>query len=101
MLRAFAEQNPLHPRADDALYNAGLGLMGLGEVEAAAGVFDRLTVRNPAGDMVVSALLKLAECRSRLNHRDDARALYTKVLLNYPGTPEANQAEQRLASMAR
>ena len=35
-LRAFADQNPRHPRADNALYFAGLGLIGLKDYEGAS-----------------------------------------------------------------
>ncbi len=36
----------------------------------------------------------------KLNQRDDARALYTRVITQFPGTAAATQAEQRLASLS-
>jgi tol-pal system protein YbgF len=99
-LRAFAEQNPRHSRADNALYFSGLGLIGLKDHASAATVFERLIESYPAGDAVLDGMLRLAECRVKLNQPDDARALYTRVITQFPGTAAATQAEQRLASLS-
>ncbi|MFE8597487.1 tetratricopeptide repeat protein [Archangium violaceum] len=99
-LQAFAEQNPRHPRADNALYFSGLGQMGLKDHASAAKSFERLISSYPAGDAVLDGMLRLAECRMRLNQKDDARALYTRILTQFPGTAAATQAEQRLASLS-
>jgi TolA-binding protein len=48
---------------------------------------------------VLDGMLRLAECRLKLNQREDARALYTRVITQFPGTAAATQAEQRLASL--
>ncbi|HYI00464.1 tetratricopeptide repeat protein [Hyalangium sp.] len=98
-LQSFAEQNPRHPRADNALYFAGLGMVGLNDHAGAALVFERLIETYPAGDAVLDGMLRLAECRLKLNQREDARALYTRVITQFPGTAAATQAEQRLASL--
>ncbi|MCY1076999.1 tetratricopeptide repeat protein [Archangium lansingense] len=99
-LLAFAEEHPRHPRADNALYFSGLGQMGLKEHASAAKTFERLIAQYPAGDAVLDGMLRLAECRLRLNQKDDARALYTRILTQFPGTAAATQAEQRLASLS-
>jgi TolA-binding protein len=99
-LQSFAEQNPRHPRADNALYFAGLGMIGMNDHGGAALVFERLIETYPAGDAVLDGMLRLAECRLKLNQRDDARALYTRVITQFPGTAAATQAEQRLASLS-
>lgn len=99
-LLGFAEQNPRHARADNALYFSGLGQMGLKDFTSAAGTFERLITRYPAGDAVLDGMLRLAECRLRLEQKDDARALYTRILTQFPGTAAATQAEQRLASLS-
>jgi len=99
-LLQFAEQNPRHPRADNALYFSGLGLVGLKDHASAAKIFVRLIESYPAGDAVLDGMLRLAECRLRLNQKDAARALYTRILTQFPGTAAATQAEQRLASLS-
>jgi len=98
-LRRFSEENPRHPRADNALYFSGLGQMGLNEFKDAARTFERLLATYPAGDAMLDGMLRLAECRMRLNQAADARALYTRVVTQFPGTAAATQAEQRLAAL--
>lgn len=98
-LRRFSEENPRHPRADNALYFSGLGQMGLNEFKDAAKTFERLIATYPAGDAMLDGMLRLAECRVRLNQAADARALYTRVVTQFPGTAAATQAEQRLAAL--
>lgn len=99
-LQAFAEQYPRHSKADNALYFSGLGRMGLKDFASAAPLFERLIETYPAGDAVLDGMLRLAECRVKLNQKDDARALYTRVITQFPGTAAATQAEQRLASLS-
>ncbi len=100
-LQRFADDNPRHPRADNALYFRGLGLLGLQDYPAAAAAFEALLKRYPAGDAVQDGMLRLAECRVRLKQAPEARELYTRLLTQYPGTAAASQAEQRLASLPR
>jgi tol-pal system protein YbgF len=96
-LQRFAAENPRHPKADNALYLSGVGLMGQGSFEAAAGAFERVIAAYPAGDAVKDAMVRLAECRTRLKSPAQARALYSEVLKKYPGSAAANEATQRLA----
>jgi len=98
-LQKFAVENPRHPKADNALYFSGVGLMGLGEYERAASTFEQVISGYPAGDALKDTMLKLAECRARLNRRTEARALYTQLVRLYPGTAAATQAQARLASL--
>ncbi|WP_370458857.1 tetratricopeptide repeat protein [Aggregicoccus sp. 17bor-14] len=100
-LERFADENPRHPRADNALYFRGLGLMGLQEFPEAAQAFEALLKRYPAGDAVQDGMLRLAECQLRLKKSTEARELYNRLLTQYPGTAAASQAEQRLASLPR
>ncbi|RKH67830.1 hypothetical protein D7X55_33760 [Corallococcus sp. AB049A] len=99
-LTRFAADNPRHPRADNALYFSGLGQMGLKDTVGAARTFEKLIKNYPAGDAVQDGMLRLAECRVRLNQAVDARALYTRVVTQFPGTAAATQAEQRLAALS-
>ncbi|MBJ6764283.1 tetratricopeptide repeat protein [Myxococcaceae bacterium JPH2] len=99
-LARFAAENPRHPRADNALYFSGLGQVGLKDYAAAAKTFERLIETYPAGDAMLDGMLRLAECRVRLNQAAQARALYTRVVTQFPGTAAATQAEQRLAALS-
>jgi TolA-binding protein len=99
-LLLFAQDNPRHPRADNALYFSGLGQMGLKDYAVAAKTFQRLIDSYPAGDAVLDGMLRLAECRLKMDQKEDARAMYTRILTQFPGTAAATQAEQRLASLS-
>lgn len=100
-LQRFASENPKDAKADNALYYSGVGLMGMSEYEAAASVFQKLIEKYPAGDAVQDGMLKLGECTIRLNRKHDAQDIYKKVVLNFPGTEAASQAEKRLIALSR
>jgi len=99
-LQRFTLEHPRHPKADNALYFSGIGLMGEESWAEAAKTFSQLLSQYPAGDAVVDGLLKLAECRTRLNQRKEAKALYVQLISQYPGTAAATQAESRLAQLS-
>lgn len=99
-LISFAGEYPKHPRADNALYFAGIGQMALKEYENAEKTFHDALARYPAGDTVLDSMLKLAECRFKLNRPQDARATWEKIVAGFPGTAAATAAQQRLASLS-
>ncbi len=98
-LQKFAAESPRHPHADNALYFIGLGLMGLKDFEGAAKSFEDVVQKYPAGDAVLESMLKLGECRVRLNKPADARVVYQKIVASYPGTTAATAARARLSSL--
>lgn len=101
MLQQFARDWPKHPRADNALFYAGVGLMAAREFKDAETVLEQAVRQYPAGDATLDAMMKLAECRSRLNRQADARATWEKIVANYPGTQAATLAQSRLASASQ
>lgn len=98
-LLQFATDWPRHPRADNALYFAGMGMMALKDFEGAAKTFERGVAKYPAGDVVLDSMLKLAECRVKLNRPREAKATWEKIVSSFPGTAAATQAQARLASL--
>lgn len=98
-LQRFAADSPRHPHADNAIYFVGLGQMGLNDFDGAARSFEEVITRYPAGDAVLDSLLKLGECRVRLNKPADARVVYQKIVSSYPGTTAATAAKARLTSL--
>ncbi len=97
-LERFANEYPKHPKADNAIYYSGLGLLGMSAFDDAARRFEAVAKRYPAGDAVQDALLRLAECRIRTNKPAEARAVYEKILKQFPGSAAANVASTRLSS---
>lgn len=98
-LQKFAQDAPKHSKADNALYFSGVGLMGLNAYEDAARAFEEVQARYPAGDAVQDSMLKLAECRMKLNKPAEARAVYQKIVSRFPGTAAADQAQGRLTQL--
>ncbi|MBL9038671.1 MAG: tetratricopeptide repeat protein [Archangium sp.] len=98
-LQSFAAEWPKHPRADNALYFAGIGQLALKDVDAAEKTFHGVITRYPAGDALLDSLLKLAECKVKLNRQREARATWEKIIASFPGTAAATQAQQRLAAV--
>jgi TolA-binding protein len=98
-LQKFAAEHPRHPKADNALYLSGVGLLGQANYEGASGTFERLVAVYPASDTAQEAMLRLAECRLRLKRPAEARAWYQRVVRDFPGSAEAAQASQRLNSI--
>lgn len=100
-LQQFARDWPKHPHADNALFYAAVGLMAGREFKDAENVLEQTIRQYPAGDATLEALVKLAECRARLNRQADARATWEKIVANYPGTQAATLAQSRLASASQ
>lgn len=99
-LISFSTGYPKHPRADNALYFAGVGQMALKEYENAEKTFHESMTRYPAGDTVLDSMLKVAECRFKLNRPLEAKATWEKIVAGFPGTAAATAAQQRLASLS-
>lgn len=98
-LLQFASDWPRHPKADNALYLAGLGMVALKDYEQAAKTFEQVVQKYPAGDAVLDSMLKLADCRVKLNKLQQAKATWERIVNGFPGTAAASQAQARLASL--
>jgi tol-pal system protein YbgF len=99
-MQQFVTDWPRNPKADNALYFSGLALMAEKDFEHAAGYFERVLAQYPAGDAVLDSMLKLAECRLKLNRPREAKATWEKIVSSFPGTAAASQAQARLASLS-
>ncbi|MEN9799694.1 MAG: hypothetical protein RL653_3391 [Pseudomonadota bacterium] len=95
-LKAFVGQYPRHARADNALFFMGVGLQGMDNLPAAIQTFQSVLDGYPAGDAVLDALLRLADCRARMGQPDKARQLYSRIVQQYPGTTAAARAQVAL-----
>jgi tol-pal system protein YbgF len=100
-LQAFAKDFPDHARADNALYFAGMGLLAQREYLTASRAFAEAIERYPAGDVVLDARLKLADCYTKLNQSSDARLAYQTIIDTFPGTSAAREAQSRLLAFKK
>lgn len=100
-MQQFVNDWPRHPKADNALYLSGMAFLAEKDFEHATGLFERVISQYPAGDAVLDSMLKLAECRLKLNHPREARATWEKIVAGFPGTAAATQAQARLSSASQ
>jgi tol-pal system protein YbgF len=94
----FVADWPRHPKADNALYFTGMAYVADRDFARATEFFERVVSQYPAGDAVIDSMLRLADCRVRLNKPREARATWEKIVTTFPGTAAATQAQARLAS---
>jgi TolA-binding protein len=99
-LERFAEQHPRDSRAPAALYEAGIGLMTSGDPQSAVLLFERLADDYPLAEQTPDAMLKTADCHSRLKRLAQVKETLSKVVSRYPGTPAAKAAEAGLKGLA-
>lgn len=100
-MQQFVNDWPRHPKADNALYLAGMAFLADKDFEPAQDQFARVIAQYPAGDAVIDSMLKLAECRLKLNRPREARATWEKIVSSFPGTAAATAAQARLASLSQ
>lgn len=100
-MQQFVNDWPRHPKADNALYFSGMAFLSMKDFEHATEQFERVINQYPAGDAVLDSMLKLAECRLKLNRPREARATWEKIVTGFPGTAAATQAQARLVSSSQ
>jgi TolA-binding protein len=100
-LLKFVGDSPNHAKADNALFFVGLAQLAVQDFASAARQFERVLTSYPAGDTVVESMLRLGECRVRLEQLGAARAIWGQLIASFPGTPAAVQAEARLAALSQ
>src|SRR5712671_1854194 len=98
-LLAFAGEHPRHTAADNALYLAGLIREHNGDCAGAVALFDRVPLTYPAGDAVLSSLVEKGRCLTRLQRKDEARALFAKIVHEHPEGVEGGAARQLLMNL--
>ena len=98
-LLAFAGEHPRHTAADNAIYLAGLIREHNGDCAGAVALFDRVPLTYPAGDAVLPSLVEKGRCLTRLQRKDEARALFAKIVQEHPEGVEGGAARQLLMNL--
>jgi len=98
-LLAFAGEHPRHTAADNAIYLAGLIREHNGDCPGAVALFDRVPLTYPAGDAVLPSLVEKGRCLTRLQRKDEARALFAKIVHEHPEGVEGGAARQLLMNL--
>lgn len=98
-LEDFVARYPRHPQAGAALLEAGAAYLEAGKPDAACTLDRRSLEEYPAGEQVSDALVKLAGCEGRKGATESERRLLTRVVNEFPSTPAARGARERLVSI--
>ncbi|HWP65664.1 MAG TPA: tetratricopeptide repeat protein [Candidatus Limnocylindria bacterium] len=107
-LNAFAASHKTSPLADNALYWAGRCYILMGDStpqrstdfynQAIAKFYD-LGTTYPEGEKTPAALWEQGQLFLEMNDEPDARIVFSRLIRDYPGSPEAARARQKLADL--
>ena len=107
-LNAFAASHKASPLADNALYWAGRCYILMGDStpqrstdfynQAIAKFYD-LGTTYPEGEKTPAALWEQGQLFLELKDEPDARIVFSRLIREYPGSPEAARARQKLADL--
>lgn len=94
--RDFLKKNPNHPYSDNAQYWIGECYYDMRDYVSAREEFKKVINDYPDGNKVPDAMLKLALSSQMLKLFEEAREMYTNILLSYPSTPAAEIAMTKI-----
>ncbi len=85
--------------AVEARYMMGECLFALKEFDQAILDYQTIITNYPSSAKAPTAMFRQALAFERLNDQDTAKILYKKLIASYKDSPEASQAQEKLASM--
>jgi len=97
----FVKKYPRSSLADNAQYWIGECSFAMGDFQKAILAFQRGVKKYPAGNKVPAAILKQGYSFFELKSYADAKAFLEKVIHDYPKTPEAIQAREKLKQVEK
>ena len=95
----MVRRHPKFPLLPNARYWIGETWYAQGRYLQAIWAFEEVLHFHPRHSKAADALFKIALCRQRLGEGDVARILWRRVVGEYPGTPAAHLACQRLGEL--
>jgi len=98
----FEEYLRLYPDtelADNALYWLGEADYVQHNYENAIKRFQEVEQKYPQGNKVPAALFKIGLCQVQLKQKQKAKETFRRLIDQYPGSPEAAQAQDRLKEL--
>lgn len=96
--REFLKTYPTHAQVPDALYFMG-ETFAVENADSAAAYYRQVVERFGTSDRAPTALYKTGLLAEQRQNRPAAQAAYQRVLQQYPRSPEANLARDRLAAL--
>ena len=98
-LKRFAQKYPEHFLTADALYYLGHARFAQGYYKDAEVDFSAVSLQHPESKFAAGAMLMAAQCHEKLGRRRNARSVYLQLVLAYPLSEEAAEANRRLQSI--
>jgi tol-pal system protein YbgF len=98
--RAYIDEYPKSELAGNAQYYLGESYFKKKQYKMAVGEFDKFTDTYSHSDFVPSAKYKKALCQLKLNNKKYAKKILEYVIKEFPGSPEAKQAKNKLKSIS-
>jgi len=98
----FEEYLRLYPDtelADNSMYWVGEIVYFQHQYKEALTIFEQVREKYPQGNKVPAAMFKVGLCQMALTMKEDAISTFQALIHNYPATPEASQAKDRLTEM--
>ena len=97
--RDFLRTNGDSPLAANAQYWIGECYYQRGQYSQAIVALNDLWRQHPKSDRVPPALLKIGLTFMQMNNKSDARLFFQKVVNDFPSSPEAAQAREKLRTL--
>jgi tol-pal system protein YbgF len=98
--RTFQRKNPTSEMADDAQYWIGESYFTRRDYNRAILEFNDV-LKYRKGDKVPAALLRQSQAFVEIGDKTDARLILQKLINDYPNSPQAKDARERLQSLGR
>jgi tol-pal system protein YbgF len=99
-LRNFIKAFPTHEFSDNAQYWIGEAFYATNDYERAVLEFNRVIRQYATGDKVAAAKLKQGFAFLALGSEKEGRLLLERVIADYPNTPEADEAANKLKALS-
>lgn len=97
--RRFLQFCPKHELVENAYYWIGECYYSLEKYDQAIAEFDYLLNNFRSSVNAGRALYKLGRCKQELGKKDEAKEIYQRIIDEYPGTIEYEQAKERLKDL--
>jgi TolA-binding protein len=95
-LKIFMEKYPQSSRADEVLYMAGMGSVGVKNYGLALKYFNEVIQKYPFGAKASMALFAKAAVLKKMDFVPVSKGIFKQVIARYPGSPEAERAKIEL-----
>ena len=95
-LTAFIEDFPVSSYIDDAKYWLAESLYAQMKYEQALNIFEQIVIDYPLSEKMMESILKSGFSHLELSNKTSAKAIFEKVIRDYPNSSASTLAQERL-----